>query len=341
MQIKLSDLAEQAGASWLGDGECLIHAVNTLTEACEGDITFLTNSYYRKHLATTSASAVILSTDLVDSCPLANMIVSDNPYLAFARIASLLDDSIRQSPGIHDSAVIESDASIDASASIGALVYIGPACRIGKNVVIQPGAVLQAGCVVDDETLIGANVTLCREVKIGKRCFVQAGAVIGGDGFGFAKDGNHWIKIPQSGSVIIGDDVEVGVNTAIDRGAIQDTVISNGVKLDNLIQVAHNVHIGENTAIAGQTAIAGSTTIGRNCTIGGCSGIVGHIELGDNVHVSAMTKVTKSIHEPGQYTGHIAAMPHQQWSRNMVRFRQLDELARKIQKLEKKLEDKS
>ena len=341
MQLKLSQLAEQAGADWRGDGECLIHAVNTLTEAGAGEISFLSNSHYRKYLSTTAASAVILSTEQADSCPLANMLVTDNPYLVFARVARLLQDEPVAAPGVHQSAVIEADAVIHPSASIAALVYIGSACRIGKNVSIQPGAVIQKNCVIDDDTQIAANVTLYQGVRIGKRCLLQAGAVIGGDGFGFAKDGERWVKIPQSGNVIIGDDVEVGVNTAIDRGAIQNTVIHNGVKLDNLIQVAHNVQIGANTAIAGQTAIAGSSTIGSNCTIGGCSGIVGHIELGDNVHISAMTKVTKSISKPGLYTGHVAAMPHQQWSKNMALFKQLDELARKIKQLEQKLEDKS
>ena len=340
MQALLSELAEIAGAKYLGDSDCVIETVNTLSEAQQGDITFFSNERYRKELQQTKASAVILSQSFVEDCPVANIIISDNPYLSYALIAQYLSKDLTRLPAsIHPTAVIDDTASINPAAAVGALAVIG------KNVQIEAGASIGAGSIIGDDCVIGrdsilaANVTLYAGVRLGQRCLLHSGAVLGGDGFGFANDNGSWVKVPQTGGVVLGNDVEVGVNTAIDRGAIHDTVIGDGVKLDNLIQVAHNVSIGENTAIAGCTAIAGSTAIGRNCTIGGHSGIVGHLNIADNVHISAMTIVTKSITEAGHLTGNIPAMPHSEWTRNMVRLRQLDDLNKRIKALEEKLND--
>ena len=340
MQALLSELAEIAGAKYKGDSDCLIESVNTLSEAKQGDITFLSNERYRKELQQTKASAVILNESFIEDCPVGNMIISDNPYLSYALIAQHLSSDFKRLPAsIHPKAVIDETANIDPTAGIGALAVLGKNVRIEAGVSIGAGSIVGDNCIIGRDSILAANVTLYAGVKLGQRCLLHSGAVLGGDGFGFANDNGNWVKIPQTGGVILGDDVEVGVNTAIDRGAIHDTVIGDGVKLDNLIQVAHNVSIGENTAIAGCTAIAGSTTIGRNCTIGGHSGIVGHLNIADNVHISAMTIVTKSITEPGHLTGNIPAMPHGEWTRNMVRLRQLDDLNKRIKALEEKLND--
>lgn len=340
MTASLAELADIAGAEYVGDANCIISAVNTLAEAKSGEISFLTNKKYKHHLATTSASAVILSPEFQQYSQLSNLIISDNPYLCYAKIANHLQDRRRQEAGIHDSAIIGDNCKIADTATVSALAFIGDYCEIGEGVFVGPGSVIEHDCYIGNHSDIAANVTIKHGVRIGERCFIQSGAVIGGDGFGFANDQGQWVKIPQTGTVIIGNDVEIGVNTAVDRGAIRDTVIEDGVKLDNLIQIAHNVHIGEHTAMAGLAGIAGSTTIGKHCTIGGAAGVVGHVRLEDNVHVSAMTKVTKSILEAGVYTGNVSAMPHQLWSKNMARFKQLDELTKKIKTLEKKLDEK-
>lgn len=340
MQALLSELAEVAGARFEGDAECVIQAVNTLSDARQGDIAFLTNERYRKELCSTRASAVILQESFVDDCPVNNKIISDNPYLSYALIAQhLAPDMLRVREGIHPTAVIDKSASIAADARIGVLVVIGENVKIDANVSIGAGTVIGDNCILGKDSVIAANATFYAGVKIGERCLIHSGAVLGGDGFGFANDRGNWVKIPQTGRVVLGNDVEVGVNTAIDRGAINNTVIDDGVKLDNLIQIAHNVHLGKNTAIAASAAIAGSTTIGQGCTIGGLAGIVGHLNIADNVHISGMTAVTKSISEPGHFTSTVPFMPHNQWAKNMVRLKQLDEMNKRIKALEKKLNE--
>ena len=340
MKALLSKLAEIAGARFEGDADCVIHAVNTLSGAGPGDITFLTNERYRKDLHCSGASAVILKEDYVNDCPVNNKIISDNPYLAYALIAQhLAPDTYRVQEGIHHTAVIDKTASIATDVCIGPLVVIGQNVQIDSNVSIGAGTVIGDNCILGAGSVIAANVTLNAAVKMGKNCLINSGAVLGGDGFGFANDHGNWVKIPQTGGVVLGNNVEVGANTAIDRGAIHDTVIEDGVKLDNLIQIAHNVHVGKNTAIAASTAIAGSTRIGQGCTIGGDSGIVGHLNITDNVHISGKTAVTKSITEAGHYTGTFPAMPHNQWAKNMVRLKQLDEMNKRIKVLEKKLKE--
>ncbi len=340
MKALLSELAEVAGARLEGDAECVIQAVNTLSDARQGDIAFLTNERYRKELSSTRASAVILKEAFVDDCPVNNKIISDNPYLSYALIAKHLAPDMHRVPdGIHPTAIIDKTASIAADACIGALVVVGENVKINANVSIGSGSVIGDNCILGKDSLIAANVTLYAGVTIGERCLIHSGAVLGGDGFGFANDHGNWVKIPQTGGVVLGNNVEVGVNTAIDRGAIHDTVIEDGVKLDNLIQIGHNVHLGKNTAIAASAAIAGSTKIGGGCTIGGVTGIAGHLNITDNVHISGKTAVIKSISEAGHYTGTFPAMPHQLWAKNMVRLRQLDELNKRINALEKKMNE--
>lgn len=340
MQARLSELSEISGATFEGDGDCIIHAVNTLSNAAKGDIAFFSNPKYRTELQTTQASAIILKPAFVKHCPVKNRIITDNPYLCFALIAQQLNkDAQTSTPGIHPTAVVEATATIAKSACIGANAFIGGNARIADGVVIGAGSVIGDDCVIGEDCILKANVSLYPGTRIGKRCLIHSGAVLGADGFGFAHDNGRWVKIPQTGKVVVGNDVEVGANTAIDCGAINDTVIADGVKLDNLIQVAHNVSLGKNTAIAGMTAIAGSTSIGEQCTIGGCSGIVGHLDIADNVHVSAMTIVTKSIKEPGQYTGNFPAMPHNLWAKNMVQLKKLDELSQRLKFLEEKLQE--
>ena len=336
-KISLSVLAEHIEARLIGDGDCMVSAVNTLSAAVAGEVSFLSNERYHNQLSETSASAVILREKFVENCQVKNLLVVDNPYLAFARSAQLFHQPEEAVKGIHETAVIADSAIISDSASIG------PSCVIEAGVIVEEAVIIKPGCVLGRNSFIGknshlaANVTIAHEVKVGERCFIQSGAVIGSDGFGFANDHGTWVKIPQTGKVVVGNDVEIGANTTIDRGALGDTVIEDGVILDNQIQVAHNVKIGKNSAIAGGTAIAGSTSIGAGCTIGGLSGIVGHLTIADNVHISSMTEVTKSIKKPGHYTGNVPAMQHSDWSRNMVRLRQLNDLNDRVKHLEEKL----
>ncbi len=241
MQARLSELSEIAGATFEGDGDCIIHAVNTLSNASTGDIAFLSNQKYRTELQTTKASAVILKPAFVNECPVDNRIITDNPYLCFALIAQHIYSNEKPPPGIHPAAVVEQSAKIAESAYIGASAVIGKNARIADNVIVEAGTVIGDDCVIDEDCILKANVSLYPGTRLGKRCLIHSGAVLGADGFGFAQDKGRWIKIPQTGKVVLGNDVEVGANTAIDCGAIDDTVIADGVKLDNLIQIAHNV----------------------------------------------------------------------------------------------------
>ena len=330
----LGDLARRVDAELRGDAECEITHVDTLQDASSGAISFLANNRYRKHLASTRASAVILARDLAEQCPV-SALVTDNPYLAYARIAAILYPAKSATPGIHPSAVVAESARVDAGAEIGACAVVGERVELEAGVQIGPGCVLEEGCRVGAGSQLVANVTLCRNTRIGREVLIHPGAVIGSDGFGLAKnDQGAWEKVPQLGRVRIGDRVEIGANTTIDRGAIRDTVIGDGVKLDNQIQVAHNVIIGENTAVAGCAGISGSTTIGRNCSIGGGVGLAGHLEFGDNVHISGQSLVTRSFKEPGSYSGNLPAVPSTDWRKSVARIRRLDELTRRLKSLE-------
>ena len=334
MNFRLGELADLVGAKLHGDPETLVSGVGTLQDAQAGTISFLTNSKYRKHLKTTSATAVILAEEFLEECPVFALVCT-NPHLAYARISAHLQPKPAAESGRHKSAWISDGADVAPSAWIGPGAIVDTGAKIGPGVFIGPGCVVAADVSIAAESKLVANVTLCHGVTIGQRVLIHPGAVIGSDGFGLANDNGVWVKVPQLGSVVIGDDVEIGANTTIDRGALRDTVISNGVKLDNQIQIAHNVEIGENTAIAACTGVAGSTRIGKNSTLGGGLGIVGHLEIADDVHFSAQTLVTRSISEPGYYSGNLPAMPNKEWRRTIAHIRHLEEMVQRLRRLEK------
>lgn len=340
IEYTLNDLIKDLDVTLKGDPNCLISGVSPIQQAHSGHITFLTNSQYRKYLATTKASAVICTeADAID-CPV-NAIISRNPYFTYAKIAGFFATEFTSSAGIHPTAVIGENCQIDASAQIGANCVIGSDVKIGAEAVIGPGCMIADGVHIDDATQLDSRVTLYHHVKIGKRTRIASGAVIGSDGFGFANQKGVWHKVPQLGSVHIGDDVDIGANTTIDRGAVDDTVIHNGAKLDNLIQVGHNVHIGINTIIAGCVAIAGSTVIGNNCMIGGGTCFAGHITICDNAMITGMTAVTKSITTPGVYSsGIVGAVPNKEFRKNNARFHRLDNLIQRVKVLEAALKER-
>jgi UDP-3-O-[3-hydroxymyristoyl] glucosamine N-acyltransferase len=329
----LAQLAEHVGGRVHGDAGCEITGIATLHNAGPGDITFLANPRYTKYLATTAASAVILNEEYRGDCP-GNALVVDDPYLGYARVAQLLTPPPVAQCGRHPSAVVDPGAVVHPSAWIGPHCVIGEGTEIGERVVIGPGCVVEYDCRIGADSRLAARVTLCHGVRIGRRAVLHPGVVIGSDGFGLANDAGAWVKVPQLGTVIIGDDVEIGANTTVDRGALDDTVIEDGVKLDNQIQVAHNVRIGAHTAVAGCTGIAGSARIGARCTIGGGVGIVGHTEIADDVHITGMSFVAHSIRKPGVYSSGTPLEPNPEWRRNYARFRQLDDMARRLRRLE-------
>lgn len=336
MARTLQALAQIAQAELRGDPERVIERVETLQDAGAGAVSFLANPRYRAFLKTTGASAVVLSAEDAGACPV-DCLVSDNPYLAHARIMRALYPDPEPAPGIHPS------AHVDPSAAVGPNVEIGPHCHIGRGVVIGEGVFIGPGCVLLDRVVIGAGsrlvaaATLCADTRLGERCLIHPGAVIGGDGFGLANEAGAWVKVPQIGRAVLGDDVEVGSCTSIDRGAIGDTRIADGVKIDSQVHIAHNVHVGAHTAIAGRAAIAGSSRVGAHCTIAGGAGVTGHVELTDHVHVSGVSSVTRSINKPGVYTGTVPAMEHAHWLKNFARLRHLDDMARRIKSLEREL----
>jgi UDP-3-O-[3-hydroxymyristoyl] glucosamine N-acyltransferase len=335
--LKLHELAERLGAQLRGDGDLSVRRVDTLRRADGTSLCFFADRKYRAELSATRAAAVILAERDLDICPVATL-VSPNPYLTYAQAARLLHPQPEVTPGRHPSAVVAESARIDPSAWIGATAVVEEGAEIGPRVFVGPGSIVAAHCRIGEDSRLVARVTLCERTVVGKRALIQPGAVIGREGFGFAKDGERWVRIPQIGRVRLGDDVEIGANATVDRGALEDTLIADGVKLDNLIQIGHNCHIGENTAMAACSGISGSTSIGRNCTIAGAVGMAGHLTIGDNVHFTGMAMVTRSFTEPGLYSSGIPAMPSSEWRRNAVRFRHLDELARRLKRLEEKLE---
>lgn len=332
---KLGDIVKQFGGELIGAPDIRISQVATLKSARSGDLAFLAQSRYLQELSSTRAEAVILGPDARDATRLPRIVCS-NPYLYFARVSGLLNPPPMAKAGVRQSAVVDPSAQVAKSASIGACAVIGKGARIGSK------AVIGAGCIVGDDATIGAgtrlhaNVSVYHNCSLGQNCVVHSGAVIGADGFGIARDGGMWRKIPQIGRVVIGNDVEIGANTTIDRGALDDTVIEDGVKLDNQIQIAHNVHIGAHTAIAACVGIAGSAKIGSHCTLGGAAMIYGHITIADGVNVSAGTLIMKSLDQPGTYTGVYPFTSHQRWLKNAAHLRQLDELAARIRALEGK-----
>jgi len=331
--FSLAELAGRFGGTVLGDAALRIRQVAPLDTAGPEDLSFLTNRKYQKLLSSTRAAAVLLSEESAAATQLPR-IVCKNPYATYARIAALINPETRPSAGIHAKAVVDAQATIAASASVG------PCAVIEKGTEIGDEAVVGANCFVGEGVRIGAHsrlhphVTIYHDCVIGERVVLHSGAVIGADGFGMAMDEGSWLKIPQTGRVVIGDDVEVGASTTIDRGALDDTVIEEGVKLDNQIQIGHNCHIGAHTAIAGCTGIAGSTRIGRYCMLGGNAMISGHLTIADRVVVSGATVVTKSITTPGTYTSVFPIQPHAQWLKNAALVRHLHDLMKRVRCLE-------
>ncbi len=332
----LADIAKHIDGVVQGDPSFAVESFATLEHALNHQISFLANLKYKKYLVSTQAGVVIVSPDMASLVP-NHAIVVDDPYVAYAKAARLLNPLRSNESGIHLSAAISEQSVIHQTASIGAQVVIEANVEIAEHVVIGPGCVIKRGSKIGPESTLTANITICDDVEIGARCIIHPGVVIGADGFGIANDKGKWIKVPQIGGVKINDDVEIGANTTIDRGAITNTVIGRGVKLDNQIQIGHNVVIGEDTVIAGCVGIAGSTVIGKNCAIGGGVGIGGHISIADGVHLTGMTMVTKSITSAGVYSSGIPAEPTQQWHKNVIRYRQMDKLFAKVKVLEQKL----
>jgi UDP-3-O-[3-hydroxymyristoyl] glucosamine N-acyltransferase len=333
--MRLSDIRKKLGGEIIGETDASLTGVCTLGAGRGGHITFLANPKYRAALSSTAASAVVLGPADRDATNLPR-IVADNPYAYYARVAQLFAPARARVPGIHPSAAIHPGAIVGEGVRIAEFVSVGAGAQIGE------GADIGAGCAIGEHARIGAGTTLMPRVtvyadcSIGQRGLLHSGAVIGADGFGFApdfKDGvGEWVKIPQTGGVVIGDDCEIGANSTIDRGAIEDTVIGNGVKIDNQVQIGHNCVIGDHSVISGCTGIAGSTTIGRRVMMGGGSGVIGHLSICDDAVVSAMTLITKSITEPGMVTGSMPAMKHDDWLRNAVHLRRLDRIAAALKK---------
>ncbi|MGL5360773.1 MAG: UDP-3-O-(3-hydroxymyristoyl)glucosamine N-acyltransferase [Shewanella sp.] len=320
-----------------GDDTLVINSVATLEHASAGQISFLANSKYRAQLENTQASAVLLSAKDAQDYQGTALIVKD-PYVGFARVAQYLDTTPKAAVGIHPSAQIDPSAQLGEGVAIGANAVIGANVILGEQVQIGAGTVIGQDVIIGSRTRLWANVTLYHNVHIGQDCIIHSGAVIGSDGFGYANERGQWIKIPQTGGVRIGDRVEIGASTTIDRGALGHTEIHSGVIIDNQVQIAHNDIIGENTAIAGSSTVAGSVTIGKYCIIGGNSAIAGHLTIADGVHVSGSTNITGNMREAGVYSSATVAMENQLWRRNTVRFRQLDELFQRVKTLEKNLQ---
>jgi UDP-3-O-[3-hydroxymyristoyl] glucosamine N-acyltransferase len=334
---RLADIVQRFGGRVEGDDATVISQVATLESASTGQIAFLANSKYRKQLDTTRASALILSASDADATSLPR-IVCDNPYSYFAKLSAFLNPLPSFAPGVHHSAVIGVGAKIAPGVHIGAQVSVGEGASIGTGSVIMPGCSIGANAVIGENTRLYPRVVVYHDCVLGNNVIAHSGAVIGSDGFGMAWENGCWLKIPQIGRAIIGNDVEIGANTTIDRGALDDTVIEDDVKLDNQIQIAHNVRIGAHTAIAGCVGIAGSTTIGRYCRIGGSAGILGHLTIADGVEISSFTLIGKSIREKGTYSGIYPFSEKDGWLKNASHLRHLDDMATRIKNLEKELE---
>lgn len=333
----LAEIAAQLGGDVLGDAQTRIVRVAALASAGEGDIAFLSNPKFRDQLASCKASAVILRADAAADFSGAR-IVTANPYAYYARLATLLNPYESGFSGVHPSAALESP--VPASAAIGPHVSIGKGVRLGEGVVINAGCVIGDGAAIGDGSVLYPRVTVYHHCQIGQRCIIHAGAVIGADGFGFAPDGQDWVKIPQIGRVLIGNDVEIGANTTIDRGALDDTIIEDGCKLDNLVHIGHNCVIGRNSVIAGCVGIAGSTVFGEHCIVGGAGMISGHLNIAAGTTISGGSTLMKSIAKPGVYTSVFPIDTHEEWLRNASHLRRLSKLADRIADLEKILKQK-
>lgn len=335
MSIKLSELAQKLNCRLHGE-DCLIENVADINHAADGDLVFISNVQYKSALSSTGASAVISREEWLDGCTL-SALLTDDPRLAFAKAATLLNPVVDKNKGIHPTAVISSDANVDDSASIDANAVVKAGATIGANTFVGAGAVIGENVSIGERSQLDANVTIYSNCIIGNDCLLRSGVVIGADGFGFVRDGAAYFKVPQLGRVRIGNDVEIGANTTIDRGALLDTLIGNGVKLDNLIQIGHNVEIGEHTVISACSSVGGTVKIGKFCLIGGNVGVRDNIQITDNVMVTARTFVTGSISKSGSYSSSTPMDDTSNWRKNTVRFRKLDEMFRRLVTLEKKL----
>jgi UDP-3-O-[3-hydroxymyristoyl] glucosamine N-acyltransferase len=337
---RLADIVAALGGELAGDPALAIDRIGPLDGATPSTISFLANPRYRAQLATSRAGCVIVGPDAADDARARGAaIVTSDPYLYFARLTRWWAERTRVRPlaGVQPSAVVEAGASIHPSASIGALAFVGAGAEVHEGAVIGEQSYVGRHASVGAHTRLAPRVVLGERCRVGARCIVHPGVVIGADGFGFAPSEGRWEKIEQLGAVRIGDDVEIGANTCIDRGALDDTVIEDGVKLDNLIQIAHNVRVGAHTAMAGCVAVAGSTRIGAHCTIAGDAKIVGHLEIADGVHLSVGTVVTRSIRQPGHYSGVWPFEAHADWEKNAATLRQLHSLRERLRALERKL----
>ncbi|MCG5049079.1 UDP-3-O-(3-hydroxymyristoyl)glucosamine N-acyltransferase [Pectobacterium brasiliense] len=336
--IRLDALAQQLDAQLHGDGDIVITGVASMHSAKTGQITFLSDSRYREQLAVTQASAVVLTEADLPYCQVAALVVK-NPYLTYARMAQLLDTTPQPATDIAPSAVIAPDATLGQNVSIGANAVIESGAQLGDGVVIGPGCFIGKDARIGAGTRLWANVTIYHRVELGEHCLIQSGTVIGSDGFGYANDRGNWVKIPQLGTVRIGDRVEIGASTTIDRGALDDTVIGNGVIIDNQCQIAHNVVIGDNTAVAGGVIMAGSLKIGRYCMIGGASVINGHMEICDKVTVTGMGMVMRPITEPGVYSSGIPLQPNKVWRKTAALVMNIDEISKRLKAVERKVDN--
>lgn len=334
MPISLGELATRFGCELIGDPDTVVNSVASLPNAGPDALTFISNPVYKKQLPSTEAAAVILRSQDAAESPVA-VLVHEDPYACYARMANLICPLPKYAPFVHSSAAVDETAAVSDSAHLAACVVVGARSRIGERVYIGPGTVIGPDCVIDDDCRFIANVTVVRDVQIGARSIFHPGVVLGADGFGNAMTPEGWVKIPQVGGLRIGSDVEIGANSTIDCGALDDTVVGDGVRIDNLCMVGHNSRVGAHTAMASQTAIAGSVTIGERCLFAGRSGAVGHITICDDVTVAGQSFLSKDTMEPGTYAGSFPAVAARTWAKQLARFRRIGVLADRVSKLER------
>ncbi len=332
--MTLAELAEYINGEVKGNPSWNIDHVASVTSASENAVTFFVNHRALDDLHNTKAGAVLIAKEFINECP-RNSVVVGSPYAAFAKVAELLHPRSSVSPGVHVNAVINDSAQVADTASIGPFCFIADDAIIGERTILGAHCTVGEGATIGDDCLLHERVTVCDKSVLGHRCNIMPGAVVGADGFGYAEEDDNWLKIPQLGRVIVGDDVDIGANTTIDRGSLDDTCIGHGVKLDNQIQIAHNVQIGEHTIMAGCAAVAGSAKIGKRCRFGGRASILGHLTIADDVHVTATSVVTRSISKPGIYSSTLAVQENCRWRKVAGRLHRLNELAERVRKLEK------
>ena len=332
--LTLKEIATLLNADLIGAGDVPVLRLGTIQSAGPDALTFLANAHYRPFLEKTRAAAVLCHEADAAHCPVAALVVED-PYAAYATISHQFEVRPQATPGVHPTAVVDASVTVPASAHIGPHAIIEKDVRLGEGTIVMAGCYVGAGSQLGDETRLWPNVTLYHGVTVGKRCQIHANTVLGSDGFGFAPSRSGWISIAQIGGVVVGDDVHIGASSSIDRGAIESTRIGSGVIIDNQVQIAHNVVVGEHTAIAAAVGISGSASIGRRCLIGGATGIAGHLSICDDVHLSGMSMVTGNISKPGLYASGTSLDEAKNWRKNVVRFRQLNEIYQRLRKLEK------